>query len=181
MLIFIVMTVVGNFYFSIFLRLMWEFLDLESERGSSVCWPNNKIIDRQRCYYKKYIQKNTNTSGKSKPNQLRSVKVAPTNSSKQTCQLVINTNNNRSFVFPCCVIPHGNEMCVQDLIPRVRYARQAPVAAVLRCVRRSSRLPVPRGVPVRPELRHVSDVQEPCLPSAGPDTFCRLRDHHVDP
>jgi len=37
--------VVGNFYFSIFLRLMWEFLGLESERGGSVCWPNNKIID----------------------------------------------------------------------------------------------------------------------------------------
>ena len=38
------MAVVGNFYFSIFLRLMWEFLGLESERGGSVCWPNNKII-----------------------------------------------------------------------------------------------------------------------------------------
>ena len=24
---------------------MWEFLYLESERGSFVCWPNNKIID----------------------------------------------------------------------------------------------------------------------------------------
>ena len=24
---------------------MWEFLGLESERGVSVCWPNNKIID----------------------------------------------------------------------------------------------------------------------------------------
>ena len=45
MLIFIVMTVVGNFYFSIFLRLTWEFLGLESERGGSVCWPNNKIIE----------------------------------------------------------------------------------------------------------------------------------------
>ena len=40
------MFVVGNFYFSIFLRLTWEFLDPESERGGSVCWPNNKIIDR---------------------------------------------------------------------------------------------------------------------------------------
>ena len=39
------MTVMGNFYFSIFLQLTWEFLDLESERGVSVCWPNNKIID----------------------------------------------------------------------------------------------------------------------------------------
>ena len=39
------MVVVGNFYFSSFLRLTWEFLDLESERGGSVCWPNNKIID----------------------------------------------------------------------------------------------------------------------------------------
>ena len=39
------MTVVGNFNFSIFLRLTWKFLDLESERGSSVCWLNNKIID----------------------------------------------------------------------------------------------------------------------------------------
>ena len=24
---------------------MWEFLGLDSERGGSVCWPNNKIID----------------------------------------------------------------------------------------------------------------------------------------
>jgi len=24
---------------------MWDFLDLESERGGSICWPNNKIID----------------------------------------------------------------------------------------------------------------------------------------
>ena len=37
------MTVVGNFNFSYFLRLMWEFLGLEIERGGSVCWPNNKI------------------------------------------------------------------------------------------------------------------------------------------
>ena len=37
----------GNFYVSIFLRLKWEFLDLESERGDSICWPNNKIIDWQ--------------------------------------------------------------------------------------------------------------------------------------
>ena len=46
MLIFIVMAVVSIFYFSIFLKLMWEFLGLESKRGGSVCWPNNKIIDR---------------------------------------------------------------------------------------------------------------------------------------
>ena len=39
------MAVVVNFYFFIFLRLMWKFLDLESERGNSVCWSNNKIID----------------------------------------------------------------------------------------------------------------------------------------
>ena len=39
------MTVVGNFYFYIFLRLTWEFLSLESEYGGSVYWPNNKIID----------------------------------------------------------------------------------------------------------------------------------------
>jgi hypothetical protein len=39
------MAVVGNFYFSIFLQLTWEFLDIESERGASVCWPNNNIID----------------------------------------------------------------------------------------------------------------------------------------
>ena len=44
------MAVVGNFYFFIFLRLMWKFLGLESERGVSVCWPNNKIID-----YKKVL------------------------------------------------------------------------------------------------------------------------------
>ena len=37
------MAVVGNFNF--FLQLTWEFLDLKSERGGSVCWPNNKIID----------------------------------------------------------------------------------------------------------------------------------------
>ena len=37
------MIVVGNFNF--FLRLTWEFIDLESERGGSICWPNNKIID----------------------------------------------------------------------------------------------------------------------------------------
>ena len=40
------MAVVDNFYFSIFLRLTWEFLGLESERGGLVCYPNNKIIDR---------------------------------------------------------------------------------------------------------------------------------------
>ena len=45
-IIFIVMVVVGNFYFFIFLRLTWEFLGLENERGGSVCWQNNKIIDR---------------------------------------------------------------------------------------------------------------------------------------
>jgi hypothetical protein len=44
-LIFIVMAVVGNFCFSIFLQLTCEFLVLESECGGSVCWPNNKIID----------------------------------------------------------------------------------------------------------------------------------------
>ena len=44
-LIFIIIAVVGNFYFSIFFRLTWGFLGLESERGGSVCWPNNKIID----------------------------------------------------------------------------------------------------------------------------------------
>jgi len=40
------MAVVGNFYFFIFLRLTWEFLGLESERGGSVCWPNNKITSK---------------------------------------------------------------------------------------------------------------------------------------
>ena len=35
----------SNFYFFIFLWLMWEFLCLECERGGSVCWSNNKIID----------------------------------------------------------------------------------------------------------------------------------------
>ena len=39
------MAVVGNFIFLFFLRLTWDFLDLESERGGSICWPNNKIID----------------------------------------------------------------------------------------------------------------------------------------
>ena len=40
------MAVVSNFYISIFLRLAWEFLGLESKREGFVCWPNNKIIDR---------------------------------------------------------------------------------------------------------------------------------------
>ena len=45
MLNFIVMVVVGKFHFYIFLRLTWEFLTSESECESSVCWPNNKIIE----------------------------------------------------------------------------------------------------------------------------------------
>ena len=45
--IFIIMAVVGNFNLSYFLQLTCEFLDFESERGSSVCWPNNKIIDKK--------------------------------------------------------------------------------------------------------------------------------------
>ena len=45
--IFIIMAMVGNFNFSYFLQLTWEFLDFESERGGSVCWPNNKIIDKK--------------------------------------------------------------------------------------------------------------------------------------
>ena len=48
MLIFIIIVIVGNFYFFIFLRLTWEFLSLESEHGGSVYWPNNKIIDVSR-------------------------------------------------------------------------------------------------------------------------------------
>ena len=39
------MAVVGNFNFFIFLRLLWEFLGLESERGGFVCWSINKIVD----------------------------------------------------------------------------------------------------------------------------------------
>ena len=39
------MAVVNNFLLLFFLRLMWEFLDFESEREDFVCWPNNKIID----------------------------------------------------------------------------------------------------------------------------------------
>ena len=38
------MAVVGNFNF-FFLRLTWDFLGFESERGGFVCWTNNKIID----------------------------------------------------------------------------------------------------------------------------------------
>ena len=37
---FIIMAVVGNLNFS-------YFLGLESERGGSVCWLNNKILDLQ--------------------------------------------------------------------------------------------------------------------------------------
>ena len=37
------MAVVSNFNFS--LQLTWEFLDLKNERGGSVYWPNNKVID----------------------------------------------------------------------------------------------------------------------------------------
>ena len=44
---------VSNFYFFIFLRLTCEFLGLESERGGSVCWPNNKIIDLE---FKMYVK-----------------------------------------------------------------------------------------------------------------------------
>ena len=40
------MTVVGNFNFSFFLQLTWEFLGFESECGGSDYWPNNEIIDR---------------------------------------------------------------------------------------------------------------------------------------
>ena len=39
------MVVVSNLDFFSFFRLMWEFLGLESERGGSVCWSNNKIIE----------------------------------------------------------------------------------------------------------------------------------------
>ena len=38
------MAMVGNFNFFYFLRLTWEFLNLKSECGGSVCWSNNKII-----------------------------------------------------------------------------------------------------------------------------------------
>lgn len=72
-------------------------------------------------------------------------------------------------------------MCVEDLIPNIRHARQAPVAAILRCVQRRSRLPIPRGVAVRSELCHVSDVQELRVPSMAHDTFHRLCDQLVDP
>ena len=34
---------------------MWEFLGFESERGGSVCWPNNKIIDTQGSLAKKKV------------------------------------------------------------------------------------------------------------------------------
>ena len=34
---------------------MWEFLGLESERGNSVCWPNNKIIDGWEIWVKRAI------------------------------------------------------------------------------------------------------------------------------
>ena len=54
--IFIIMAVVGNFNFSYFLRLMWESLGLESECGGSVCWPNNKIIDKRQILTV-YVQK----------------------------------------------------------------------------------------------------------------------------
>ena len=42
---FFVMAVMGNFNFSYFLLLTWEFLGFESERGGSFRWSNNKIID----------------------------------------------------------------------------------------------------------------------------------------
>ena len=41
--VFIVMAVVGNFNFSYFLRIIWEFLGLEIEHGGPICWPNNMI------------------------------------------------------------------------------------------------------------------------------------------
>jgi hypothetical protein len=49
------MAVVGNFYFSIFFRLTWEFLDLESERRGFVCRSNNKIIDNSIYIIKKCL------------------------------------------------------------------------------------------------------------------------------
>ena len=42
-----IMAAVGNFNFSYFFRLTWEFLGFESEREDSVLWPNNKIIDKE--------------------------------------------------------------------------------------------------------------------------------------
>ena len=51
---FIVMTVVGNFNCSYFLRLTWQILGLNIECGGSVCWPNNKISQytvRLQLYY----------------------------------------------------------------------------------------------------------------------------------
>ena len=51
------MAVIGNLNLFYFLRLTWEFLDFEGERGGSICWPNNKIIDERpavlhMCYQK---------------------------------------------------------------------------------------------------------------------------------
>ena len=57
------MAVVGNFYFSIFLRLTWKFLGLESERGGSFYWSNNKIIDKQFQRWKRETQIYTSSCG----------------------------------------------------------------------------------------------------------------------
>jgi hypothetical protein len=92
----------------------------------------------------------------------------------------LTINHLLPILFPR-VIPHGREVCVEDLVPHVGHTRQAPVAAVLRFVRRRSWLPVPRRVAVRSELRHARNVQEPRLPSVALDALRRLCDHRVDP
>ena len=55
------MAVVGNFCFFIFLRLTWKFLDFESERGCSICWPNNKMINLQASWQRQYTHNTADT------------------------------------------------------------------------------------------------------------------------
>ena len=79
------------------------------------------------------------------------------------------------------IIAHRQKVSVEDLVPRVRHARQAPVAAVFRRVRRRPGLPVPRRVAIPPNLRHVRYVQEPGVPPVAPHASRRARDRRVHP
>ncbi|KAG6524645.1 hypothetical protein ZIOFF_014580 [Zingiber officinale] len=72
-------------------------------------------------------------------------------------------------------------MSIEQMIPRVRNSRQAPVAAVLGRVRRRPRFPVLRRVAVPSELREVRNVQNPRLLPATLHPLHRLADDPVVP
>lgn len=57
-------------------------------------------------------------------------------------------------------IASGHKLSIEKLVPGVRHARQAPVAAVLGSSGWSAGLPVAGRVAIVPELGHVRNVQE---------------------